>query len=225
MARISPSIRFGPLLVLVLMATAFAWISQPFTPPKAFHAKTYPAHDAHDDEKVTIAADPYDMADKQSATFHVKYRDHDLLPIYILISNDGDKPISAMDLQALLITRQRAKIRPATNEDIFRRIGRPPRKDAEAPIDITPRIPFPGRKKKGLSESDRDEVEAAQLGAKIIEPHSTAAGFLFFDVMDIDEPLAGAKLEITGLKDSSGTDLFFFEIPMEKYLSYQPLKP
>src|SRR5947209_6166167 len=37
--------------------------------PRAFHAKTYPANDVHTDEKVAIAADPYDTADKAATAF------------------------------------------------------------------------------------------------------------------------------------------------------------
>ena len=58
--------------------------------------------------------------------------------------------------------------------------------------------------------------------AKAVEPHGTQAGFLFFDVEGIRNPLAGAKLYITGLRDGNGQELLYFEIPMEKYLTYKP---
>src|SRR3954468_18082833 len=55
--------RTGLMLILLLAVLAFAK-NDPQPPPKAFHAKTYPAVDTHSDEKVAIAADPYDMPDK-----------------------------------------------------------------------------------------------------------------------------------------------------------------
>jgi hypothetical protein len=64
-----------------------------------------------------------------------------------------------------------------------------------------------------------DEIERAQFGAKAIEPHSTARGFLFFDVSDIANPLNGANFYLTGARDARGNELMYFEIPLEKYLS------
>ena len=60
--------------------------------------------------------------------------------------------------------------------------------------------------------------------ARAVEPHANQAGFMYFDVQGLDNPLAGAKLEITGIMDAKGNELFFFEIPMEKYLGYSPIK-
>jgi hypothetical protein len=57
---------------------------------------------------------------------------------------------------------------------------------------------------------------------KAVEPHATRAGFMFFDVSGLENPLAGAALYITGVRDNNGHDLMYFEIPMEKYLSAQP---
>jgi hypothetical protein len=52
-----------------------------------------------------------------------------------------------------------------------------------------------------------------------VEPHSTARGFLFFDIADISNPLAGASFYLMGVRDAKGNELMYFEIPMEKYLS------
>ena len=70
-----------------------------------------------------------------------------------------------------------------------------------------------------MSRKTRDEIDHAQFGAKAVEPHSTARGFLFFDVADISNPLAGANFYLTGVHDAKGNELMYFEIPMEKYLS------
>lgn len=190
-----------------------------YVAPRAFHAKTYPAHETHDNERVSIAADPYDMPDKVAGVFTVDYKQEGLLPIFMILSNDGDQPVSLMNMKVTLITRKRVKIEPSQPEDIFRRLAR-----ATARPDDPSRFPLPRRKNRGISAGTRDEVENSQFMARAVEPHANQAGFLFFDVQGLDNPLAGAKLEITGLMDGKGNELFFFEIPMEKYLGYQPVK-
>jgi hypothetical protein len=191
-----------------------------FSLPRAYHAKTYPAHESHDDEKVSIAADPYDMPEKTAGTFMVDYKREGFLPIFLILSNDGDGAVSLADMKVTLVTRKRSKIGPAEPDDIFRRISKQTTRGDE------PQRPFPLPKKKSttISKEARDEVKDSQFMARAVEPHGNQSGFLFFDVGDIDSPLAGAKLVVTGLTDSKGHDLFYFEIPMEKYLSYQPVK-
>jgi hypothetical protein len=55
-----------------------------------------------------------------------------------------------------------------------------------------------------------------------VEPHATQAGFLFFDVEGISEALAGAHLYLTGLRNSEGGELMFFDIPLDNYVRRAP---
>jgi hypothetical protein len=215
--------RRGMLVLLCVTSLSWAMKDYVFNAPKAFHAKTYPAHDAHDNEKVAIAADPYDMPDKTANVFTVNYKREGLLPVHFIISNDSGELISLQRMKVLLLTKSRAKIEPATPDDIYRRISRQLKRGDEPKIQLP--IPIPSRGgKQTVSKQARAEVEGAQFMARAVEPHSTQAGFFFFDVQDIDNPVAGGRIEITGLRDSSGHELFYFEIPLEKYLNYQPLK-
>ena len=71
-----------------------------------------------------------------------------------------------------------------------------------------------------------EEIQSAQFGARAVEPHTTQSGFLFFDVSGISTPLAGAHFYLTGVRDSNGDELMYFEITLENYLSApQPTKP
>ena len=79
----------------------------------------------HLSEGVTVALDPYDMADKANI-FSVHYNDVGLMPIFLVISNDGNQPVSLLGMKAELITVDRTKIPPATEDDIYRRIAKPP---------------------------------------------------------------------------------------------------
>ena len=51
-----------------------------------------------------------------------------------------------------------------------------------------------------------------------MEPHTTRAGFLFYDVSDLTHPLRGARLYLRELRNADGDELFSFEIPFDKYL-------
>jgi hypothetical protein len=211
------------LVAAILVATVAVplWSKgKQYTKPKVFHAKTYPARDEHDNEQVTIAADPYDMPEKASI-FTVNYKDEGLLPILFIVSNDGSAPISLNDMQVQLVTAKRVKLSPAHTDDIYRRIAREPI-SSDTGASRNP-LPIPRRPvKRSIKKEEQDEVENSQFLAKAVEPHSSQSGFLYFDVEDIREPLAGAHLYITGVRDSNGQELMFFDIPMEKYLTYQP---
>src|SRR3954462_13920820 len=107
--------------VVATLPAALTGKDKVYVAPRAFHAKTYPAHETHDDEKVTIAADPYDMPDKTAGVFTVDYKSEGMLPIFLIFSNDGDQIISMANLHVKLITRKRVKIEPSQPEDIYRR--------------------------------------------------------------------------------------------------------
>jgi hypothetical protein len=181
-----------------------------FVKPVAQPAKTYPAHDYHPDDKVAIAADPYDTPDK-AKIFSVNFHEHGFLPIFFVVTNDGDQPISIANMQVTLTTADRAKLTPITPEDIFRRLGNPHANTHPIPV------PIPQKKVKGtISQKDRDEVESSQFAAKAVEPHTTQSGFFFFDIEDVSAPLPGARLYVTGVNDAKGTELMYFELALGK---------
>ena len=169
---------------------------QPLTPPVTA-------------DKVAIAADPYDTPDK-AKIFSINFHEHGLLPIFFIVTNDGDQPLSIANMQVTLTTANRSKLTPIASEDIFRRLSNP---HQTQPIPI----PIPQKKVKGLiSQKERDEVESSQFVAKAVEPHTTQSGFFFFDVDDVTAPVEGAHLFITGVNDAKGTELMYFEIVLAK---------
>jgi hypothetical protein len=209
LARSHPLLAFG----VVLVSCAFVLASKEFVKPTASPAKTYPAHDEHTSEGVTIAADPYDLADK-AQIFSVHWKEEGYLPVFLVITNDSDQPVSLATMKAEFVTVRRDKILPATSDDLYRRLAHVSSAGPTYPI------PFPKSKVKGaVSKQARQEIDAAQFDAKVVEAHSTQSGFLFFDVSGISTPLPGAHLYLTGVQDVKGNELMYFEIPMEKYLS------
>jgi len=188
--------------------------------PVAQAAKSYAAHDEHPDEKVTVALDPYDMADK-AKTLSVHYSEIGFLPVFMIVTNDGDQPISLAGMKAQFVTVDRVKISPSAPDELYRRLSHPTASTSPSPLPI----PLPKKKVKGgVSEDAYDEIQNAGFGAKAVEPHTTQAGFLFFDVSGISTPLAGAHFYLTGVRDTRGNELMYFEVPLEKYLS-APAKP
>jgi hypothetical protein len=199
----------------VFLCGLCALAAKEFVMPAAQPAGTYPARDEHPTEKITVAVDPYDVEDKASI-FTVNYRNNGYMPIFFVITNDGDQPVSLVGMQAQLNTKNRSKLLPSTTDDLLRRLSHPSRNDRQSTLPI----PLPKKEVKGgVSRKTWDEIEQSQFAAKAVEPHSSARGFLFFDVEDISNPLAGASFYLMGVRDAKGGELMYFEIPMEKYLS------
>jgi len=196
------------IVCCAIVASALSLAAKDFIKPAARPAKTYPTHDEHPEDKVAIAADPYDTPDK-AKIFSVNFREHGFLPVFFVITNDGDQPISVANIDVKLISANRSKLSPASSEDIYRRLTNPRANTNEIPL------PIPQKKVKGaISQKERDEIDTSQFAARAVEPHTTQSGFLFFDLGDIS--LAGAHIDITGVSDAKGTELMYFEIQMEK---------
>jgi hypothetical protein len=198
---------------LLLFGAAFASAEHP--PPPATAASTYPAFDAHADEHVTIAADPYNTKEKASC-FRMDYLKLGFMPIRVIVTNDGDKPINLEQARIHFITAAGDKIPAAEPEDVERRAT-----SVKNPAGGV-KLPIPGinkpRSKDPKIEADFHEFEYQAL---VVEAHTTRAGFLFYDVSDLSDPLKGAKLYLRKLQAADGKDLFYFEIPFDKYLAMQ----
>lgn len=202
--------------ILALFATLL-FAEKHFNPPPAANASTYPLHETHSDEKVTIAIDPVDTPEK-AKIFSVNYRGYAFYPIRLIISNDSDQTLMLQNVKIDLITGHREKLQPATDADIYRRLVKPNKASHPGP-----KLPFPTGKKEPLSKEAREEYESAQFLTVPVTPHATHSGYLFFDVMDMDFPQPGAHLQVSGIKAGS-QELFYFDIPMDKAPSDLPLQ-
>jgi hypothetical protein len=185
--------------------------SKNFVKPVARTAINYPAHDFHRDSSVAIAADPYDTPDK-AKIFSVDFAAHGFLPVFFVVTNDGDQPVSIANIEITLITSNHSKLTPVPPNDLYRRLSNPQTSTRPSPL------PLPHKVKGTVSQKEMDEIESSQFAAKAVEPHGTQSGFLFFDVGGISSPLAGANIDITGVADAKGNELMYFEIPVDKYL-------
>jgi hypothetical protein len=188
-------------------------LAKDFVKPVAKTAINYPAHDFHRDSKVAIAADPYDTPEK-AKIFSIDFAAHGFLPVFFVVTNDGDQPVSIANMEITLMTRNHSKMTPVPTSELYRRLSNPQASGRPSPVPL----PLPRKVKGAVSKKEMEEIETSQFAAKAVEPHGTQSGFMFFDVGGISSPLPGANIDITGVNDAKGDELMYFEISVDKYL-------
>jgi len=207
------------IVILILPAPA-THAADKKGPEPAKAASQYAAFDAHPDEHVTIAADPCDDP-KLCPFFRLPYIQHGLLPVRVVVTNDSDHAISLADARIQFISANNDKIPAATEDDINRRLFTI-KSDEGTKIPIIPiTIHHPVDKK---IVQDDDEFGFA---SSTVKPHSTLAGYLFYDIKDLEEPaLAHAEIYVKMVHPvGDGNELFSFSIPFDKWLAANPDAP
>ncbi len=208
---------FAVGLMLTLSSLAL-WAYKDFIPPHPENANTYPSRDVHPTEKVTAAIDLYNTAPKDQI-FSTPYSQYGILPVLLIITNDGDQPISVNNMRAELVTTGKSKLEGLETDDVFRRVSHINGSSTE-PTHVGP-IPLSGNKNK-KAQKQYDEITAARFAAEAVEPHTTRSGFLFFDIEGVKQPVAGAHIYLTGVRDAGGNELLYFDIPATPSNAAQP---
>jgi hypothetical protein len=217
-ARIPHATRIFAALAFALSANVLHASDKSAPPAKP--ATEYVAHETHPNEHVTVAAEPCDDA-KDCSFFRLKYLEHGLLPIRVIITNDSDHALSLDDARMQFISAENDKVPAATTDDINRRLFTI--KNAQGTkIPIIPiTVHHPVDKK--ILQDDQD------FGFKstTVKPHSTLAGYLFYDVKQLDEPaLAHAEFYVKMIHTADDKqELFAFSIPFDKWLAANPDAP
>ena len=213
--RLRPRLTFWAAAVLwfVAFTSATAYDYKPPEIPPAGHAAKFPQHETHKDEGVTVAIDAY--GPEKDSVFHVKFAEHGVLPVRLIISNDSDQPLSLAEARIQLTTSHKAKGEPLTKEDIERAVGRSVEPQDTSSTRIPLPVPTPRGKPKRLAKGTEEEIDYLMFKAEAVEPHNTQAGFLFFDVSGVQQPLSGSRILFTGLRNGKGQELFYFDLPVE----------
>jgi len=204
----------GSLAVIVFLLAAVAtgaWAFKEFVPPPAENANSYACKDAHPTEKVAAAIDLYNSAPKDEV-FDTHYSEEGILPVLLVITNSGDRPVSVKDMHAELVTGSRSKLEALGIDDVFRRVAHI-KGSSTNPGRVGP-IPIPTGMKNKKAQQQYQELTKAAFVAEVVDPHATKSGFLFFDIQDIKNPTAGSHIYLTGIRDASGNELMYFEIPV-----------
>ena len=206
--------------VLRALPLAVVWLAIPavatdHTPPPVQPATSFAAVEVHENEKVAIAAEPYDTKEKESI-FRVDYLGHGVMPVRLIVTNNGDRPISLRDARILFQTRSGDRIQAAGPEDVERLMTRKEREGGRIPMPGP--IPTIKLKPKASNKDIEQDFSQFEYGALVVEAHTTRAGFLFYDISHLADPLRGSKLHLHKVMDADGRELFYFEIPFDKYM-------
>jgi hypothetical protein len=206
------------LLCTLSLTLAFAaHADKPRKVPPPLPAAQYPAHDTHD--QITIAADPGDTKETAPHT-RLDYLGHGFLPIRIIVTNDSSQPLSLDDARILFISANDVTENAATNEELDRGIFQLRNiKGKQIPLPA----PLPPITRKPKPVDNQIRLDDADFGFKssTVAPHSTTAGWLYYDTRDLDEPvLKGATIEIRKARwSATNKPLDTFDIPLQPAVS------
>jgi hypothetical protein len=213
-------IQSGTMRIFGRIPLLFFWLALPATasdhaPPAVQPATSFPAVEVHASEHVAIAIEPYDTRERESI-FRVDYIEHGVMPVRLIVTNLGDRPISMRDARILFETAAGDRIQAAEPEDVERLMTRKERQGSKIPLP-GPLPPIHTKPKASNSEIEQD-FNTFEYSALAVEPHTTRAGFLFYIVEGLAHPLDDAKLYVREIRDADGNELFYFEIPFSKYI-------
>jgi hypothetical protein len=163
----------------------------------------YPARQTN--AKVTIAAQPFVSDDDARPPFgkNNPYK-YGILPILVVIQNDGDQAISLERTKVEYVSADHTRIFNTPAKDV-RFVNGARRPD----VVVGPTGPKVGKQKKNpLADWP---IEGRAFAARMVPPGQSASGFFYFQTAF--QP--SASLILTGLRDArSGQELFYFEIPL-----------
>jgi hypothetical protein len=207
--------------LLLVCATAVA-ADKPRPAPPVKPAAQYPMNDAHENEKVTFAADPCTDLDA-CAFFRNPYVSHGFVAVRVIVTNDRDEALNLDECVMQFLPAEGDKEGAATDDDLNRRLF------AQKNLN-RPRVPFINTSPEPIDKKILSDDADFGFASTIVPPHSTRAGYIFYDTKGIDDPvLKHAELYIKKVfyNDDRGKkhELFAFQLPFDKWLAaqHQPL--
>ena len=210
------------VLTVGLLSGAHAvYAAEHKTAPAPKQANQYAAFDTHEKEHVSIAIEPCDEA-KLCSFFRLPYVQHALLPVRVIITNDSDKALTLDDARLQFMAANGDKIPAATEEDINRRLFTM-RNAQGTKIPLIPITIHHAPVDKNITLDDND----FGFQGTTVNAHSTLAGYLFYDVKDLEDPaMKHAELYVKMIHTLDGKqELFAFTIPFDKWLEANPATP
>jgi hypothetical protein len=209
---------FLALVSCLLPATLYGG-DKKHTAPPAKPADQYTAFDSHPNEHVTVAADPCDDS-KDCSFFRLPYIRHSFIPVLVVFTNDSDTPLSLDDARIQFISSNNDVIPAATLDDINRRLFST-KAAAGSKVPLPAPIPAITVHHSGIDKQITEDDKDFGFSGTTVNPHSTLAGYLFYDVRNLDDPaLKGATLYVKMVHTLDGKkQLFAFSVPFDKWLA------
>jgi hypothetical protein len=192
---------FKRLALLMSITAAFAADKE--APFKAAPAASYVHHQTND--KVTIGVDPYFSPDKIKTAFgKLNPYQYGVLPVLVVIQNDGDQTIRLDRLKAEYVGPNGDRIDATAAKDVKYVNGPNRPKVMPTPVGGV----FLKAKKSPL---DVWEIEGRALVAQMLPAGQTASGFLYFQT----GLHSTATIYLSGMVEAgTNKELLFFEIPL-----------
>ena len=219
----SPLFRTASLVLLCAATTDYAAAGGRKAPPPR-PASQYDTFDAHAKEQVTIAADPCDDA-RDCSFFRLPYVQHGLIPIRVIITNDSDHELSLDDARLQFISANKDVIPADTDDDLNRRLFTV-KSVAGTKIPMPAPIPTITIHHPAVDKKILEDENDFGFTTTVVNAHSTLAGYLFYDVKNLDDPaLKDAEFYVKMVHTLHGKEnLFSFTIPFNKWLAAQEKK-
>jgi hypothetical protein len=194
---------FKRLVLFLSITAAFAADKQP--PFRPAPAANYPSHQTNN--QITIGVDAYTSAEKLKTAFgKLDPNDHGVLPVLVVIQNDGDKALRLDRLRAGYTASGGNRVDATPPQEV--RYLRGPDRPKMIP-GPTGQIKIGKGKKNPL---DAWEIEGRAFSAKMLAPGQTASGFFYFQT----KLQPGATIYLNGLAEAAtGKELLYFEVPLQ----------
>lgn len=205
--------RFPVTAALLLTCVGAHAGDKPRKPTPPADAKTYALHDTHDG--ITVAAEPGDLQESRPNT-RLDYFHHGLLPIRVIVTNDTAQPLSLDDARILFVAADNFTENAATDDDLARRLFN--KKYAQGTkIPLPAPLPSITIHHPGIDKQITADGNDFGFTTTTVAPHTTVAGYLFYDTKQIDDPvLEKATLELRKLRwASTNKELQAFDIALK----------
>lgn len=159
-------------------------------------------------QNLTVAAKAYDdPEDAKKAFGKLNPYEHGVLPVLVIIRNDGPTAIKLDGMQTIYMASRGRKVESTPAADVMYLQG-----GARPKLSTSP-IPTGGIRVKVPKSKLRDEVITERaFSAKMLPPGDTAHGFVYFQTGHTK----GTSLYLAGLLEAgTGRALLYFEVPFD----------
>ena len=164
---------------------------------------------------ITIAADPYETKEKIKTAFDLKELEQmGIVPVHIIISNDGEDPIAISGQDINLLDSNNRSFESLPVDEVVRTVVY---KDGPRTSPSPSRMPFPrGSGRRGDAFEIETDLTNKSLRELRVAPKTNAAGFVFFRLPNNRMRLGGYKVYIPEIRNlKTRQSLLFFEIDLK----------